>query len=297
MNEEQKNNLNELNDNYWTKNSIDIFEDNNMIDIDAIIKLQVQSEQNDNENIWNSNTTSVSATSDEINKNKSSFSIKNLAIWLWIFLLITSTVIGIYIMYPVEISEMGTKLQGNVFWNGWSWDNNNSSTGNDVIISSNNNANNETNSWVKNNVDDLFGLGNAEIDNNTDNTNEVPPKDVDDLEKLSTNPDGSSGVNDDSILLEWLSSGGSYNYGNWDTTTKNELLWQIKAKLEVAKINYQDAKNVWNKDAMKIIIKSISEYNTLQSDVENNNIVITSEIKDKLVEIQSEIDQAKIMIQ
>ena len=60
---------------------------------------------------------------------------------------------------------------------------------------------------------------------------------------------------------------------------------------------YTDAKKSQNIESMKLIAPSLWKYKKLLNQVENNEINTTSEIQDKLVEIQADMDKAKILIQ
>lgn len=219
-------------------------------------------------------------------------------IWILAGILLLTVVSGvfIYMIYPIEFQNIWKTIQWNVLTvNSWS-----------IINTWNNNIDNKNNltqvnldSWSKNQIDNLFAwkwLSGEDkqqkeiIWNNTDNN--ISP---DDPNKLTQNTDWSPWLTQDSNILEWLNTGG--NYGNGDEDSKIKLLSQIRAKIEIAKINYTDAKKSQNIESMKLIAPSLWKYKKLLNQVENNEINTTSEIQDKLVEIQADMDKAKILIQ
>lgn len=262
---------------------------------------------------WDMSQTTNQSTSNIYTpgSNTSNWMSKLKIIWAGAGILLLTVVSGtfVYMMYPIEFQNFSKNIQWNVLNNTQTWWYTNPSNNN--INNKNNLTEPSLDSWSKNQIDNLFAwkwlswdepniyIWNTKSDN-TDNINnnseDTKPKiEIDNPSKLNQNPDWSSWLTADSNLLEWLN--GWSNYGNGDEESKIKLLWQIRAKIEIAKINYTDAKKSQNIQSMKLIAWSLSKYKKLLTQVENNEITITSEIQDKIVEIQSDIDKAKILIQ
>ncbi len=261
-----------------------------LVNIDDILIL----ENNKSEGL-EINTSIIDIYSDTTNNITSNlWKFKVIWIWVWVLFLFIITGVLVYMMYPVEFQNISKNIKADVTvsqtWistNTWSITSNNQ----DIPIS------NIDNSW-KQAIDNLFvwswnntsDNADKQTDNNTD-ANWTTKIWVDDTNKLMQNPDWSSWLTNDSTLLEWLWSGN--NYWNWDEQSKITSLSQIRAKIQIAKINYKQAKDSWNIQAMKLLANANIKYNNLLSKVENNEMVVTNEIQDALVEIQSIVDQSK----
>lgn len=284
MNTEVNNNTTVLNaTNTWTTNIAQEFssENNHMINIDQLIsQWEIKNDQIINTNNYTGNT----EPSDSMSKIK--------MIWAGagILLLVVVSGVFIYMMYPIEFQSLWKSIQWNsiAWWQTWVID-----TGNKIIDNKNILTPSELDTWSKTQIDDLFAWkwsGNTIWSDNT--WIKLEP---DDPNKLIQNPDWSSWLDPNSNILEWLNTGA--NYGNWDEDSKIELLSQIRAKIEIAKMNYTEAKKSVNPEAMKLIASSLAKYKDLLTKVENNEIVVKLEIQDKMVEIQADIDKAKMLIQ
>ena len=282
MNTEVNNNTVDLNIiNTWTTNIAQEFssQNNHMINIDQLIsQWEIKNDQIINTNNYRGGTGS----------NDSMSKIKMIWAGAGILLLIVVSGVFIYMMYPIEFQSLWKSIQWNSIWT-WSAD-----TGNKIIDNKNSLTPSELDTWSKTQIDNLFAWkwsGGVYIW--SDNTwIKLEP---DDPNKLTQNADWSSWLDSNSNILEWLNTG--VNYGNWDENAKIELLSQIRAKIEIAKINYTEAKKSSNPESMKLIASSLAKYKDLLTKVENNEIVVKLEIQDKIVEIQADIDKAKILIQ
>lgn len=262
-----------------------------LVNIDDVLILQT------NNNSSSIIDTSIYNTDSEPSNNISKFKI--IWAWAWVILLIFITGILIYMMYPVEFENLWKTMQWDVIasqtWSSWTTNN---------LLANNQNSlpsSDIDTSW-KQAIDNLFKWSwsnTNQSDNNTNinNTQDTNNQDtnVDDPSKLIQNPDWSSWLSDNSTLLEGLDSGA--NYWNWDEQSQIQLLSQIRAKIEVAKLDYKQAKDLWNIKAMKLIAWANIKYQDLLTKVENNEIVVKSEIQNQLVEIQSTMDEAKILTQ
>jgi hypothetical protein len=290
MSTEENNKTITLDDtNTWTTHIAQEFsdKDNHMVNIDDLISQWSPNSQD---------TQSIASLSDiPTNHNTEGSNLWKLKI-IWasagILLLMVVSWTFVYMMYPIEFENFGKSLQ----WDAINWwvntwiintgrdiDNKNAISNPVVTLSEP-----QLDTWSKNNIDNLFAgkwSGDAIIDNKLES---------DDPNKLMQNVDWSTWLTNDSNILEWLSTG---NYWNGDENGKIELLWQIRAKIEIAKLTYNEAKKSWNKDSMKLIASSLSKYKKLLTQVENNEIIVKLEIQDKLVEIQADVDKAEMLIQ
>lgn len=279
--EKINNTTNTKNPNTWAANASQDFS-NNMINIDDLLSKSGSDETiYISSNIWNKNS----------NNEISSWFKKLKMIWAiaWILLLTVVSWVFVYMMYPIEFQNLWKSIQ----WDSLNWWTSTwiiATNTQDNIDNKNILTEPQLDTWSKNQIDDLFAWK-WTWSSISDNSN----LETDDPNRLKENIDWSNWLNNDSNILEWLNTW--TNYGNGDEDSKIELLWQIRAKTEIAKLNYSEAKKWLNIEAMKIIASSLAKYKKLLTQVENNEIIVKIEVQDKLVEIQADIDKAEMLLQ